>query len=248
MDGVGRRRRPAGRDRSGLTPLITASRASAGTRTDWVAAAAGSASPPREARAPCRSHPPPFPARSAARFRLTSAVRLRFRGRCRFIDDGRRDRRASRSGSWRCWVRTAGYPLPARRSCRRVAAAGSGVAAMAAIFISALATGVSVAAAAGGRRGRCLRALLLGRFFRLCRFDLGRLCRRQRRQFLRLGRTGVRGVTGRSRGVSGCFRIGGGDILVGFSATADRRAAAPVSAAGLGEAGKHRLGRRPSRR
>ena len=99
------------------------------------------------------------------------------------------------------------------------------------------------------RSGRYLRAGLLCRGFRLCRFDLHRLCRLQRRQFLGLGWTSVRGLPGRCRGINGCFRnCGGGDILRRLlrdrridAHQRQRRRRAVIAA------GKPRLGRHPSR-
>ena len=112
--------------------------------------------------------------------------------------------------------------------------------AMAASFTSALATGASVAAAAGAGAAGVSAAGLLCRFFRLCRFGLHRLCRRQRRQFLGLGRTRRPGFDRPVPGYQGLFpeRRRHGHSPPASPRPADRRAAAPASAAGRRSGGQ----------
>ena len=178
---MGRRRRPAGRDRPGLIAKSRRYRVvcvSGQCERIGLLLLQGQRRLTRQPRAPC-SHPPPFPGPLCGPVLDRCGDPASLPWSMAFDRSGRRDRRASRSWSWRCCGSNDGLSAAGSGEVAGGAAASDSGVATAAIFTSALAAGAS-----GGAAG-VVCAGLLGRFFRLCRLDLRPLCRRQCRQFLR---------------------------------------------------------------
>ena len=224
MDGVGRSRRPAGRDRPGLIRKSRRYRvAGTGNGANGLGccccrvSAASRARRARRAAIRRRSW-----ARSAARFLTTLRSGFAVVGsmsfRRLFVDDD--GRTAERRDQGRGDVAFERRDIRCRPGgCRR---GGSG-------RLRRCRDGGELHFRIGngrfgfGRRrrsGRCLRACLLCRGFRLCRFDLHRLCRLSAPPVSRARPDERPGFAGRCRGIDGCFRnCGGGAFSAGFSAT-----------------------------
>ena len=226
MDGVGRSRRPAGRDRPGLILKVETLPRRARDRElrerVGLQLLLSQRRLPRQTRPP-RGNPPPFPGPLCGPLLDGALVRLRF---------------VVLASSWLAVfssTMTAGPPSVAIRvaatlpSNEWISGAGSGEAAVAAAGSGVSGDGGELHFRSGngrfgfgrrGRSGRCLRAGLLCRGFRLCRFDLHRLCR--------LSAASFSGSAGRASGVcpagAGASMVASGTAAAetfsaGFSAT-----------------------------